>query len=73
MKARHEFESNIGYDQYLITYFAAKYMQGIASNESALRQIKNIAYKKDKKLVEILTENSYGVAQAMLKERTKHL
>lgn len=57
----------------LLDYFAAKNMQGIASNEHAMQQIKNIAYKKDVKLVTVIAENSYAVAEAMLKERSKHL
>ena len=33
MKARHEFDSDLAYNEYLRTYFAAMAMQGIIAKE----------------------------------------
>lgn len=50
-------------------YFAAKYMQGIAANEDAIKQFLKMSKDGKGKIAELIAINSYGIADAMLKQR----
>lgn len=66
MKARNEFITDKEYDEYLLTYFAAKAMQGIMANGTTIDIDKELPFETRAGL-------SYMIAKAMLKVRAKHL
>lgn len=52
-------------------YFAAKALQGLISNESAVERFKNAEVAEGFESVSLMANASYQVADAMLKERAQ--
>lgn len=75
MKARHEFNSQKEYQEYLKTYFAAMAMQGVMagvnSSKEAWTDYINTANKKGISIDELIAKNSIDAADALINELNK--
>ena len=65
MKAKHEFNTYKDYYEYMLTYFAAKAMQGVMTSPEQ--------YNFSLRRVDETANFCYQIAEAMLTERQKHL